>query len=112
MSVFVGSLITFSTLFTNSSGVGTDPAAIRFILRENLDGTELLWTYNAVPVAGTDYPVGMNPLARTAAGAYNVPWIARKPELQVGLFIGSGTVFQVFQYNRFVRHTDIATIEA
>jgi hypothetical protein len=53
MSIDLGSSHPFSVTFENSSGTATDPtASVRFLLREEVDGTELEWTYNAAPVAG------------------------------------------------------------
>ena len=109
---FIGQLLTFSIQFTNTSGIAADPTVVKFYLREELDGTELEWTYNAAPVSGTDYPTGMNPITRDSAGAYEVPFVARKPERHTGVWKGSGnSVNQSSLTTAFVRHAAVNLVE-
>lgn len=108
---YVGSLLTFSVEFTNSSSEDADPTVVQFWLREGVDGTELEWTYNAVPVSGTHYPVGANAMIRDSLGNYHVDWVTRKPERHTGFWQGTGTVSQTSQATALVRHTDIAGVE-
>lgn len=111
MSLYVGDRYTFTKVFLLGS-TPTDPTtSIKFWLREHIDGTELEWTYDASPVAGTHYPVGMNAMVRNSAGSYSVPYDTRKPERQTGLFVGVGTVFDAEQTTIFVRHSEIEAIE-
>lgn len=108
MTYDIGSSHSFSILFENAAGTATDPTSIRFFLREELDGAELEWTYNAAPVEGTHYPTGMNPITRASAGSYALSWVTRKPERQTGVWVGFGTVFSSEQQTIFVRHSDVA----
>lgn len=108
---YVGSQITFSALFTNTSDQAADPTAVAFWLREGVDGTELQWTYNASPVSGVDYPVGANPVVKDSTGNYHVAWVVRKPERHTGFWQGTGAVVQTSQVTAFVRHSDIAALE-
>lgn len=108
----VGQAATFSTVFTNTSGVETDPTSVRFFLREGVDGVEQLWTYNAAPVEGTHYPTGANPVVRASAGNYSVKWVTRKPERHTGFWHGAGnSVDQTSQVTYFVRHAEVATVD-
>jgi hypothetical protein len=107
----IGQDLTFSVVFTNSSGIATDPTTIRFLLREGIDGTELEWLYNAAPVSGTHYPVGANPIVRDSTGTYHVVWVSRKAERHTGFWAGSGTVNQSSQTTAFVRHSEVAAID-
>ena len=112
MSVFLGNRYTFSCpTFTNSAGTATDPTVVKFYLREEVDGTELEWTYNASPTSGTHYPVGMQPIARASAGVYSVPYDTRKPERVTGFFVGTGTVYGATQLTLFVRHPEIRFLD-
>lgn len=109
----IGQAITYSVVFTNSSGVETDPTTIRFFLREGVDGTELEWTYNAAAVEGTHYPVGANAVVRSSAGNFSVKWVSRKPERHVGFWSGAGnSVDQTSQTTYFVRHSDVELIDS
>ena len=85
----IGQDLTFSVVFTNTSGIAADPTTIRFLLREGIDGTELEWLYNAAPVAGTHYPVGANPIVRDSTGTYHVVWASRKAERHTGFWAGA-----------------------
>lgn len=108
---YFGQALTFSVVFTNTSGVEADPTVVTFWLREGIDGTELQWTYAAVPVAGTDYPVGANPVVKDSTGNYHVVWVARKPERLTAFWLGTGTVDQSSQTTVFVRHTEVSAID-
>jgi len=107
----IGDTLTYSVLFENSSGTATDPTTVQFFLREGVDGTELSWTYNASPVAGTHYPVGANPITKSATGAYALAWVSRKPERHTGFWVGTGTVYQAQQDTQFVRHSGVSATE-
>ena len=104
----VGSQVTFSVEFTNTSAIDTDPTTVRFLLREEIDGTELEWHYNAAPVSGVDYPVGMNPVVKDSTGNYHVAWAIRKPERLTGYWQGAGAVTQASETTVLVRHSGIA----
>jgi hypothetical protein len=108
---YIGQQLTFSVQFTNSSSVAADPTAIVFFLREDVDGTELQWTYNAAPVSGTDYPTGMNPMVKDSTGNYHVAFAARKPERHTGVWKGSGAVSQTSLTTYFVRHAAVNLLE-
>lgn len=110
-SIALGGRHTFSHTFTNSSGTATDPTAIKFYLREEIDGTEFEWTYNASPVSGTHYPAGMQPIVRASAGVYTVAYDTRKPERVTGFYVGTGVVYDAAAYPLFVRHVDLAIID-
>lgn len=107
----IGAALTFSVEFFDSSNTAADPTAVYFWLRENIDGTELEWTYNASPVSGRDYPAGANPMVKDSAGNYHVVWAARKAERHTGFWQGTGAVVQSSQATAFVRHSDIAALE-
>lgn len=109
----IGQAITYSIVFTNASGVETDPTSVRFFLREGVDGTELLWTYDAVPTLGTHYPVGANPIERSGAGNFSLVWVTRKPERHTGFWHGAGNdVDQTAQTTYFVRHSELESIDS
>lgn len=114
MSVVLGNRYTFtSPTFQTSAGTATDPTtATKFYMREEIDGTELEWTYNAAPVAGTHYPVGMQPIVRVSAGLFTVAYDTRKPERVTGLWVGTGTVFDAVQQTLFVRHVEIGFLDS
>jgi hypothetical protein len=84
---------------------------VKFFLREELDGAELEWTYAAVPVAGTDYPTGQNPVVKDSTGDYHVNFVYRKPERHTGRWLGSGTIFQSSEETAFVRHSALTLAE-
>lgn len=109
MSYFIGSTLTYSKKFTNSSGSDADPATVRFVLQEAIDGTELEWRYSTTPVAGTHFPVGATAMVRDSEGDYHVSYIARKTERHVGYWLGSGVVYDSSQTTYFVRHGDVLT---
>lgn len=107
----VGSTHTFSVEFTNTSGTATDPTVITFFLREHIDGTEREWTYNAVPVEGTHYPTGTNPVVKDGTGAYHLAYVPRKAERHTGFWLGTGTVNQSSQVTALVRHSEVEAID-
>lgn len=111
MSVNIGGLLVFSQKFTDANGADADPTVVKFYLREEIDGTELEWTFNAVPVEGTDYPAGMNPIVKDSTGDYHVNFVSRKPERHTGRWRGSGTIFQASESTQFVRHSLLALAE-
>jgi len=111
MSIALGTLYTFAHVFPNDLGVAADPGVVKFYAREHVDGTELEWTYNVSPVAGTHYPVGMNPIVRNSAGNYDLDYVARKPERVTGFWLGTGTIFDSVQQTLFVRHAESATVD-
>lgn len=104
----IGSLVIWEKLFTNSSEVAADPDTVRFFLREEIDGTELEWTFTGGVATVT--PTGMNPIVKDSTGNYHVNWIARKPERLTGTWLGTGTIFQTSTITAFVRHSLIATV--
>lgn len=109
---YIGHGLTFSVQFTNTSGIAADPTTVVFFLREEVDGTELQWTYNAAPTEGTHYPTGMNPVVRDASGQYHVVFVARKPERHTGFWKGTGnSVNQTSAVTAFVRHAAISLAE-
>jgi len=107
----IGQDLTFSVVFTNTSGIAADPTTIRFLLREGIDGIELEWLYNAAPVSGTHYPVGANPIVRDSTGTYHVVWVSRKAERHTGFWAGAGAVNQSSQVTYFVRHSEVAAVD-
>lgn len=111
MSFTLGQQIDFAMEFTNSSDAAADPDTVKFFLLENIDGTQLEWTYNASPVEGTDFPTGLLAMVKDSTGNYRVPYIARKPERLVGTFIGTGTIFQSQELTEFVRHSENRLVE-
>lgn len=111
MSIALGTRYTFAHTFLNSAGSAADPTVVKFYLREEVDGTELEWTFNAAPVAGTHYPVGMNPIVKNGTGDYEVEYDARKPERVSAFFLGTGTVYEGVPFTLFVRHAAIAILD-
>lgn len=109
--ISIGSKIAWAVKFTNGAGADADPASVRFLLREEVDGTELEWIYSASPVAGTHYPTGMSALVKDSTGDYSLAFVARKPERHTGVWLGSGTVDQTTQNTVFVRHSLFEAME-
>lgn len=108
----IGSQLTWSVHFTNAAGADADPTTVHFWLREEIDGTERQWIYNAAPVEGTHYPTGTNPIVKDSTGDYSVAYVAEKAERHTGVWVGSGTVFQSPSPSVvFVRHSPISEIE-
>lgn len=111
MSVALGTRYSFTYTFVNSSGTATNPTAAKFYLREEVDGSEYEWTYNAAPVSGTHYPVGMQPMTTSGTSTYAVAYDTKKPERVTGFFVGTGAVYDSRQLTLFVRHAGIATLD-
>lgn len=111
MAYFAGSTLVYSKKFIDSAGADADPTTVQFYLRESVDGTDLEWTFNAVPVAGTHYPVGFNPIVKDSVGDYHVNVVARKPERYTGMWVGVGAIYDASLTTYFVRHSDIAMID-
>ena len=111
MSVALGSSYSFTFHVENAAGADADPTAVYFWLREAIDGTELQWTFNAVPVSGTHYPVGMNPIVKDSVGDYSLVFVTRKPERHVGFWQGVGSVYYTDQQTLFVRHADVVAVD-
>ena len=114
MAYNLGDLIVFSVLFLDSAGADVDPTLVRFYLREELDGTELEWVFNAVPTEGTHYPTGQNPVVKDSTGDYHVNYFARKAERVSAYYkaVGGSAVTTVQGIRTaFVRHAGIALVE-
>jgi len=111
MSYHIGSKLPFSVHFEDAAGADADPTTVRFFLREEVDGTEREWTFNASAVEGTHYPTGTNPIVKDSTGDYSLSYIARKTERHSGVWIGNGSVFHVKKETFLVRHTDVAAID-
>lgn len=107
----IGQTLTFSVLFTDEDSIAADPTVVTFFLREGIDGTELEWTFNAVPIEGTHYPTGMNPIEKDSTGNYSLPFVSRKAERHTGFWRGTGAVNQTSQVTVFVRHSDIEAVD-
>jgi hypothetical protein len=108
----VGQALTFSIVFTNSSGVETDPTTVRFFLRESVDGVEQQWLYDAAPSQGAHFPVGATAMETSGTGNYSVTWVTRKPERHVGFWHGAGNdVDQTSQTTYLVRHSDVESVD-
>lgn len=110
----IGDQTSFTAHFATITGTDTDPTTVKFFLREELDGTELEWTYAGSPVQGTDYPTGMNPVVKDSAGDYSVLYICRKAERVTGIFKYTNTALLVLTQNQktvFVRHAGVALVE-
>lgn len=104
---YVGSGITFSIIFTDSTFTEADPTEVFFYLEEGIDGNKLGWIYDAAPVEGVHYPEGMNPIVRDSQGNYSLAWIIRKPERHTGFWHGKGAVNQAQQTTHFAKHTEL-----
>lgn len=111
MSYTLGDQYTFQKVFTNSAGTATDPTLIKLYLREEIDQTELEWTYNASPVSGTHYPAGMNAMVRNGTGDYSVAYVLRKPERITAAFVGTGAVVDAEVITVLVRYTGIDALD-
>jgi hypothetical protein len=107
----VGELKRFIQKFVDSSGVDADPAFTEFWLREEIDGTELRWTYT-LSGAVTTSPTGFTSvIVRDSAGDYHLDFNARKPERITGQWVGAGTVLAFEPETVFVRHSLIVALE-
>lgn len=110
----IGDQFVFTGHFENSSGADVDPTVVKLFLREELDGTELEWTYAAIPVAGTDYPVGQSAMAKDSTGDYSVTFITRKAERITALWRATGNSVATITQNvvtLLVRHAGINLAE-
>ena len=110
----LGEHLSFTAHIATAAGTDTDPTTVKMFLREELDGTELEWTYNATPTEGTHYPTGQNPVVKDSTGDYSVLFVARKPErITVFWKITNATALVVTQNlsTAFVRHAGIALVE-
>jgi hypothetical protein len=107
----VGDLIVWSKVFTNAAGAGTDPDVVTFFLREEVDGTELEWSYTTSGAVTTS-PTGFTSvIVRASAGTFSLSEVGRKPERLTGWWRGAGTIFQARPLTIFVRHSLIHAIE-
>lgn len=110
---YVGQAVTFTVQFTNLSGSAANPTTTTLLLLEELSGEERLWTYNAVPVSGTHYPAGANPITTTGTGAFSLVYVPRTEERHTGQWNGVGnSVDQVFPFTHFVRHSGLSSVES
>ena len=114
MSYKLGDHISFTGHFEDSTGADVDPTTVKFYLREEVDGTELEWTYNVTPVSGTDYPAGQNAVAKDSTGDYSVLYVARKPERLTAYWKPTKSTLTTTTQNLstvFVRHAGINLVE-
>lgn len=111
MSVALGSSYTFRFHVENAAGVDTDPTAVYLWLREGIDTSELQWTFNAAPVAGTHYPVGMNPIVKDSVGDYSLVFVTRKPERLSAFWQGIGGVYYSYVETVFVNHSEVDAVD-
>lgn len=110
----LGAPISFTAHFEDSAGADADPTTVKFFLREEVDGTELEWEYNASAVEGTHYPTGQNAMVKGSTGDYSVAFVARKPERLTAFWKGVGGSFVTTTTNLstvFIRHSEIALVE-
>lgn len=113
MATYIGSTLTYTDTFLNASGVAADPTTVSFWLLEAIDGTTLEWSYAASPVAGVNYPIGANPITKSATGVYSLLWVARKAERHVGHWLGAGnSVNQADETTFKVRHSGIPALDS
>lgn len=106
--------VSFTAHFATTAGTDTDPTTVKFFLREEIDGTELEWTYNAAPTEGTHYPTGMNPVVKDSTGDFSVLFTVRKAERHTAFFKYTNTALLVLTQNLrtlLVRHPAIALVE-
>lgn len=109
----IGSTLPFSVKFTDSAGADDDPTTVTFRLREDIDGTERLWTYDASPVEGTHYPAGTNPIVRDSEGDYSLQYVARKVERHTGFWKGTGSAPDQTKVQTFlVRYSGVVDIDS
>ena len=109
--MIVGELKTFTQKFTTTAGVDADPAVVQLWLREEIDGTELQWTYTTSGAVTTS-PTGFSSvIVRDSAGDFHLDFNARKPERLTAQWVGTGTVVTVAPETVFVRHSLIGALE-
>ena len=107
----LGELHSFVQKFTTSAGVDADPALVEFWLREEIDGTELRWTYTTSGAVTTS-PTGFSSvIVRDSAGDFHLDFNARKPERLTGQWLGVGTVVVYGPETVFVRHSGVRAIQ-
>jgi hypothetical protein len=114
MSYQIAQTFSFSVQFLDSVGADVDPTVVKMYLREEIDGTELEWTFDAAPTEGTHYPTGMNPIVKDSVGDYHTLFLFRKAERHTCFFAGFGNgVVSTVQNQRtvFVRHAGIVLVE-
>lgn len=106
--------VSLTAHFATAAGTDTDPTTVKMFLREEVDGTELEWTFNASPTEGTHYPTGLNPIVKDSTGDYSVLYVARKPERVTVFWKFTNTTLLVLTQNvstLFVRHAGIDLVE-
>lgn len=109
----IGSTLSFAVKFLDSNGADADPTTVTFRLREEIDGTERLWTFNAAPTEGTHYPTGTNPIVKDSTGDYSLAYVARKVERHTGFWKGVGSTPAQTKVQTFlVRHSGVADIDS
>lgn len=107
----IGELYSFVQKFTTSAGVDADPAFVEFWLREEVDGTELQWTYTTSGAVTTS-PTGFTSvIVRDSAGDFHLDFNARKPERLTAQWVGTGTVLVYPPETVFVRHSLIVALD-
>jgi hypothetical protein len=107
----IGELKTFTQKFTTSAGVDTDPAFVQLWLREEIDGTELQWTYTTSGAVTTS-PTGFSSvIVRDSAGDFHLDFNARKAERITAQWVGTGTVSFFPPETVFVRHSLITALD-
>ena len=109
--MIVGELVTFVQKFTTTAGVDDDPAFVELWVREEIDGTELRWTYTTSGAVTTS-PTGFSSvIVRDSAGDFHLDFNARKPERLTAQWTGVGTVLVYLPETVFVRHSLIVALE-
>lgn len=110
-AVEFGETYTAVQKFTTSAGVDTDPTVVRLWLREEIDGTELEWTYTTSGAVTTS-PTGFsNVIVRDSAGDFHLDITPRKAERHTVQWVGAGTVLVHGPETLFVRHSLIEALE-
>ena len=107
----IGELYSFVQKFTDSAGVDDDPLLVEFFLREEVDGTELMWTMTGATGVAVITPAGMNPLVKDSGGDFHLDFNARKPERLTAQWRGVGTVMVYPPETVFVRHSLIVQLD-
>lgn len=109
-----GEHVSLTAHIVDSAGADTDPTTVKMFLREEVDGTELEWIYNAAPTEGTHYPTGMNAVVKDSTGDYSVLFVLRKPERHTVFWKVTNTALVTLTQNLstvFVRHAGIDLVE-
>lgn len=103
----LGELYTFTQLTTNAAGTAANPTTIEFWLREEVDGTELQWTFSPAV-----FPTGFTAMANPSTGTFTVAYTTRKPERVTGQWRLTGAFILVNPPETLlVRHSIISAIE-